>query len=156
MDRIERPRFLVILSMLSFIGGLISIRSAVKKLFFTDKIDSENAINLSINSNGEVPSYIQQTINGIIDFWIAEQEFTLVIESSTLVLTLASLIGVFFMYRLKKKGFYIYMISNLMMIVIPYIYYFNNTIGQFYVSIQFFITAMFIFLFASQLKYMRL
>ena len=156
MVRLERPRFLSLLSLLSFIGGLFSIRTAIKKLFFSDDIDSaENAINFSINSNGEIPSFIQETINGIIDYWLAEQEYTMIIQSSTLLLSIFSLLGVYLMYKLKKKGFLIYMISNLLMVIIPYIYYFNNTIGQLYVSIQFFITAMFIFLYASQLKYMN-
>ncbi len=155
LDRIERPRFLLMLTMLSFLGGIISIRNAVKKLFFSDEVDSsETAFNFSIDSNGEVPSFIQKMIDGVIDFWIAEQEYSLIIQSSTLLLTLASLLGVYFMYSLKRKGFLIYVISNLVMVIIPFIYYFNNTIGQLYVSIQFFFTAMFIFLYASQLKYM--
>jgi multisubunit Na+/H+ antiporter MnhG subunit len=58
------------------------------------------------------------------------------------------------MYQLKSKGFALYTIANLVGVIIPFFYFLGNTIGQLFIAGQFFITALFILLYASQLKHM--
>ena len=156
MDRQKAPRFLAFLCILSFIGGGLSIRSDVKHLFYDSEIDTEElAFNLNIEGDGDMQSFVQKASESIIDFWIEKQNQPKVLTISTLLLALISVFGVFLMYRLNKKGFLVYTISNLLLILISYIYYFNNTIGQVLIAFQFFFTAMFIFMYATQLKYMN-
>lgn len=155
MDKKRTPRFLSMLCILSFIWGALSIKSAIENLFFENNDLDESSFSFNVNSDSELPSYVQRTIDSIIDFWIVQQDHSILIQSSTLILTLISILGVYLMYSLKKKGFLLYTLSNLLLVIIPFIYYFNNTIGQLYIAFQFFFTAMFIFLYASQLKHMR-
>jgi hypothetical protein len=156
MDRVERPRSLVLLSVLSFVGGFISIRNAIISLFFSDdKYGTDGEFNLTISADSEMPSFIQQSINGIIDYWLMVQEHQMLIQASALILSILSIIGVYWMYQLKKKGFFLYVGSNLLMVIIPLFFYYNNPIGELYIALLFFFTAMFIFLYASQLRYMK-
>jgi len=155
MDKKRTPRFLSMLCILSFIWGALSIKSAIENLFFKNNNLDESSFSFSVNSETELPSYVQRTIDSIIDFWIVQQDHSVLIQSSTLILSLVSITGVYLMYRLKKNGFLVYTISNLLLVIIPFIYYFNNTIGQLYIAFQFFFTAIFIFLYASQIKHMR-
>lgn len=154
MDSRRAPKFLTFLCILSFIYGLFSVKSSVQDLFFSNEADQED-ISLNINMDGEaLPSSVQYTIDSAIDFWLMEQEYSYALNISTLALSILSIIGVFLMYKLNNKGFIIYTIANLLLVIIPFIYFFNNTVGQLVIASQFFITALFILLYATQLKYM--
>ncbi len=155
MDRQKAPRFLTLLCILSFIGGGLSIRSDVKHLFYDSDIDTDEvAFNLNIEGEGDMQSFIQRASENVIDFWIEKQNQPKILTISTMLLALISIVGALLMYRLNKMGFLVYTLSNLMIILISYIYYFNNTVGQMLIAFQFFFTAMFIFMYATQLKYM--
>ena len=152
----KTPRFLVILCLLSLLSGVYTIKSSFEGLFLKDQLDEEEiAMNLNFNSDGEVPSYIQYTIDSLIDFWLMEQEYASILNASTLILALLSLVGVLMMYRLNKKGFILYSSANLLGVIIPFFYFLNNTVGQLFIATQFFVTALFILLYASQLKHMN-
>jgi hypothetical protein len=155
MDSRKAPRFLTILCLLSLVGGIMSIKSAVTSLFYSDGInEDEIAFNLNMEGNEQMPSYIQKTMDSVVDFWLMKQEYSVPLQSSTILLSLLSLFGVFLMYRLNSKGFIYYAIANLLLIIIPFFYFFNNFIGQLFIAAQFFISALFILLYATQLKYM--
>lgn len=152
----KTPRFLTILCLLSLLSGVYAIKSSFEGLFLKEQLDEEEmAMELNFNSDGETPSYIQYTIDSVIDYWLMEQEYATVLNISTLILALASLIGVLLMYRLNKKGFIVYSSANLLGVIIPFFYFLNNTVGQLFIATQFFVTALFILLYASQLKYMN-
>lgn len=133
----------------------MSIKSSVENLFYSDEVNSDEvAFNFNFDGEEEVPSYIQETIDSGIDYWLMNQEHSVPLQSVTLILTIISLIGVFLMYKLNNKGFIFYTIANLLLVVISFVYFFNNTVGQLVTAGQFFVTALFILLYASQLKYM--
>ena len=145
----------MLLCILSIINGLWNVKSAVQNLFFESEIDVEAAYDLNMETEGEMPSYVQETIDSLVDFWMVQQDHSVLIQSFTLLLSLLSILGVFMMYKLNKKGFIIYTIANLTLVIVPFIYYFNNTVGQLLIALQFFVSALFILLYASQLKHMR-
>jgi hypothetical protein len=155
MDNRRVPRLLTFLCILSFIGGFISIKSDID-LLRSDKdlYNEEVAFNLNIEGDGDLPTFVQRVSESMIDFWLIQKEKPLLLILTTLSLSIVSVLGVFMMYRLNKKGFILYSVSNLILVIIPFIYYFNNTIGQLIIAFQFFFTAMFIFMYATQLKYM--
>lgn len=156
MDNRRAPRFLTFLCILSFIGAFISIKSDIDLLRSNNEFDSEEfAFNLNIEGDGDLPTFVQKATESLIDFWLIQKEQPVWLILTTLSLALVLIVGVFMMYRLNKKGFILYSISNLILVIIPFIYYFNNTIGQLVIAFQFFFTAMFIFMYATQLKYMN-
>lgn len=156
MIKIERPRFLTILCLLSFIGGLWTIKTSVQDLFFADEFDTESAnYELRMENNGELPSFFENMMNRSVDFYLLKEEHALILNSSALILSIIALIGVYFMYTLKKKGFVWYLVPQLLMVAIPFFYFLGNSVGQLFIAGQFFITALFIFMYATQLKYMH-
>jgi len=155
MDKRKTPRFLTLLCILSLASGIFAIKSSVGSLFFNDHLNEDAAYNLNYEINGDTPDFIQYTINSLVDFWLMQNENAVVINASTLLLTLISIVGVILMYRLNRKGFALYTIANLLGVIIPFFYFLDNTIGQLFVAGQFFVTALFILMYASQLKHMR-
>ena len=156
MIKIERPRFLTLLCLLSTIGALLAIKSAIQGLFFNDEFDKESAsYEFNFDSNGEVPSFFQNVIDRLFDFMLLQEENSILLNSSSLILSSIALYGVYLMYRLDRKGFIWFTIPKLLMIIIPFIYFFNNSVGMLFIAGQFFITALFVFMYATQLKYMH-
>ena len=156
MDNRRAPRFLTLLCVLSLIGGLHSIKTDIDLLRSADDFNTEEiAFNLNIEGDGDLPTFVQKATESLIDLWLIQKEQALWMTLTTIALAIVLLIGVLMMYRLNKKGFILYSISNLLLVIIPFIYYFNNTIGQLIIAFQFFFTGMFIFMYATQLKYMN-
>jgi hypothetical protein len=150
------PRFLTLLCIFSIIGGILAVKSSFTGLFMHEQIDaSEMSMNFNYDGEGELPSFVQYITESLLDFWTMQQEYSRVLNASTLLLALISLTGVIMMYRLNSKGFILYSIANLLAVIIPFFYFLNNTIGQLFIALQFFVSALFILLYASQLKYMR-
>lgn len=154
MDSRKTPKFLTFLCVLSIIYGLFSVKSSVQDLFFNDDANQED-MSFNIDMDGEeLPSSIQYTINSAIDYWLMDQEHSKSISISTLILSILSIIAVFLMYKLNNKGFILYSLANLLMVIISFFYFHDNTVGQIVIASQFFITALFILLYATQLKFM--
>lgn len=66
-----------------------------------------------------------------------------------------SLLGVYYMYRLRRRGFTIYSIAQLGLAVSSVLMGGMITMAWVYGGASFFISLVFILLYASQLKYMR-
>lgn len=154
MDKRKTPRFLTFLCILSLASGIFAIKSSFSNLFLIDEFDAASSYNLNYEISGDTPDFIQYTINSLVDFWLMQHDNSVILNASTLLLALISIIGVIWMYQLKSKGFVLYTIANLVGVVIPFFYFLGNTIGQLFIAGQFFITALFILLYASQLKHM--
>lgn len=154
MDKRRKPRFLTFLCVLSLAGGIFAIKSSFTNLLYNDQFDEELSYSLNYEISGDTPDFIQYTIDSLVDFWLMQHDNSIVLNISTLLLAIASIIGVIWMYQLKRKGFAFYSIANLLGLIIPFFYFLGNTIGQLFIAGQFFVTALFILLYASQLKYM--
>jgi hypothetical protein len=155
MDKRKTPRFLTLLCILSIASGIFAIKSSISNLFFNDEFDEETAYNMQYEISGDTPDFIQYTMDSLIDFWLMQTENSIMLNTSTLLLALISIVGVIWMYQLKSKGFALYAIANLLGVIIPFLYYLDNTVGQLFIAGQFFVTALFILMYASQLKHMR-
>ncbi len=132
----KRDKFLTVICILSFIGSGFSIFGSLLYSLFLDNI---------INSLLETG----------IDFYTSVADALLLMPksyfASELILSVGSLTGVLFMWRLKKIGFHIYTISNLLILGLPLFF----GIGSFNFFSLIFPTGPFIVMYAINLKQMK-
>lgn len=128
----QRPKFLSVLCILTFIGSGISSSLDLFSFFFRDLI-----FNSSINSSGYYEDYIYS------EKWMYLVDFSL---------SITSIIGAILMFNLRKKGFYVYLISNITLIFTPSFSTLNLNIDF---SGLMFVTAPFIILYGLHLKHMK-
>lgn len=133
----KRPTFLTVLCILSFIsGGLGSLSALITPLF------SDLMIEFLKNS----PNYDETLMEETIMLLQAGWGYYLI----TFVFAMCSLVGVFFMWKLKKIGFHFYALSNLGLLFAPMLM-FDMAISW----AGIFLTASFILLYAVNLKFMK-
>ena len=77
----------------------------------------------------------------------APQEFFFI----SLILMMASVMGAVLMWNLRKVGFHLYTSSQLIYLILPFIY-FNNETNPF---LNIILTALFVYLYARNLQFMR-
>lgn len=136
-DVLKRPTFLTVLCILSFIsGGLGSLSALITPIF------SDIMIEFLKNS----PNYDETLMEETIMLLRAGWGYYLI----TFVFAMCSLVGVFFMWKLKKIGFHFYALSNLGLLFAPMLM-FDMAISW----AGIFLTASFILLYAVNLKFMK-
>lgn len=136
-DVLKRPTFLTVLCILSFIsGGLGSLSALITPIF------SDIMIEFLKNS----PNYDETLMEETIMLLRAGLGYYLI----TFVFAMCSLVGVFFMWKLKKIGFHFYALSNLGLLFAPMLM-FDMAISW----AGIFLTASFILLYAVNLKFMK-
>jgi hypothetical protein len=151
--REKRPIFLGILSWLSFLGEGFGLLIVILSYRFSGA-NSVGNMEMEFNTNGELPEQYQKIIYSFMDFWVIQHDQFYSIHISRMILLATSLLGVYFMYNLKRKGFYIYTVAQVLLVAIPFIFLASNPIGQIIASMQFFIVGLFVFLYATQFKYL--
>ncbi|MES2139049.1 MAG: hypothetical protein V4511_05035 [Bacteroidota bacterium] len=136
-DAPKRPTFLTILCVLSFISGGLGSLSALITPMFSD---------LMIEFLKNSPNYDETLMEETIMLLQAGWGYYLI----TFVFAMCSLVGVFFMWKLKKIGFHFYALSNLGLLFAPMLM-FDMAISW----AGIFLTASFILLYAVNLKIMK-
>lgn len=133
----KRPTFLTVLCILSFISGGLGSLSALITPMFSD---------LMIEFLKNSPNYDETLMDETIMLLHAGWGYYLI----TFVFAMCSLVGVFFMWKLKKIGFHFYALSNLGLLFAPMLM-FDMAISW----AGIFLTASFILLYAVNLKFMK-
>jgi hypothetical protein len=151
----KRPVFLSILTWLSFLGEGFGLLLVILSFRFSSRHSAEILdVNMEFNTNSELHPQYQNIITSFMDFWIVQQDQFYTIHFSRIILLLTSLFGVYLMYNLKRNGFFIYTVAQVLLVAIPFLYVSENPIGQIMASLQFFIVGLFVFLYATQVKYL--
>ena len=151
----KRPIFLSALTWLSFLGEGFGLLLVILSFRFSSRHSAEMLeMNMEFSSNSELAPQYQNIITSFMDFWIVQQDQFYTIHVTRIILLLISLFGVYLMYTLKRNGFYIYTIAQVLLVAIPFLYVSENPIGQIMASLQFFIVGLFVFMYATQVKYL--
>ena len=133
--RPERPRFLVILCSLTVFGSGINILSSILITLFYDQF-----------------VIIAESMSKSFDF----PGLDMILEGKSLFFALSALIylgsvtGAVLMWKLKKAGFHVYTISQILLILLP-MYFFNLPMPS---MLDIILSGIFIILYSSNLKYM--
>jgi hypothetical protein len=131
-----RTQTLTILCILSFIGSGISILGALSYILFFDY-----CLNLFSSYNTQFFRILHDSLAILSPGYFFVE----------LVFTLASLAGVFLMWKLRKVGFHIYTLANILILSLPLFF----KVGGFDYPDLLIVTGPFIVLYALQLKTMR-
>lgn len=129
----KRPDLLTLLCILSFIGsGLAALSNLI--------------VTISWDNIGEIVAASGITVPGIEQMLATSRNFFTISS----MLYFISLVGVIKMWKLKKTGFHIYTISQILLLILPSFYI--SELG--FPTIPVLVTTMFVLLYASNLKYM--
>jgi hypothetical protein len=151
----KRPVFLSILTWLSFLGEGFGLLLVILSFRFSSRHSAEILdVNMEFSSESELHPQYQNIITSFMDFWIVQQDQFYTIHFSRIILLLTSLFGVYLMYNLKRNGFFIYTVAQVLLVAIPFLYVSENPIGQIMASLQFFVVGLFVFMYATQVKYL--
>jgi hypothetical protein len=135
----ERPVFLKVLCILSWINaGLWILLFTFFKLFVNDEVASQA---IEMQKTDEEKKALEFSI-----------QFLEQTSLPFLLLYLISIISVYMMWEMKKKGFMIYAPLHLVIILVPY-FVMPFSISDFLFS--FLIVSVFIGMYTSNLKYMK-
>jgi hypothetical protein len=131
----KRPTFLTVLCILTFIGSGLGVLSGLIMLIAAGMSDTLSTI--PFLGNAVEAASVGGTTYTII----------------SLLLSITSLYGAISMWGLKKMGFYLYLIAQILMLIIPFIFLPTLVaMAGFIVGIIF--TAAFIIMYAVNLKHL--
>lgn len=135
-DKEIRNKFLTRLCYLSFIGSGFAVLAGVFYTLFLDQI-----LTILIQNPSEMNDAMAETLSILPKSYFATEA----------ILALFSLIGVIFMWNLKKIGFHFYTIANVLILGLPILF----GVGSFSFENFFLISGPFIAMYAFNLKQMN-
>lgn len=158
-NKIQRPTFLLVLCILTFIGSGWSVLSNLFSLFTADMTNSTVQMEQYSNmlgdmENGSASAFMSGFLNSSMEVLQVTAAHAHEIAIMQLVLGLISLIGAVLMFQLRRSGFYLYVSAQILaLFVLPYFAGFSTlvVIGLLWSAL---ISAIFIVLYALNLKFM--
>lgn len=156
----QRPTFLTVLCILSFIGGLWGVVEGFRT-GFTDKaqqdleqarVEIEEAMGAMQGQESEFAQRIMEQ-GMIMAEQAAAQAKSLGIVG--LVTSLISLLGVWMMWNLRKTGFWVYTLAALVGLIAPLYFLGFSTMAFIALGFGGLVSIVFIILYAVNLKHMR-
>ena len=158
-NKLQRPTFLLVLCILTFIGsgwGTLSNLFSVFTAGLTDSSMQMEHYSSMLNSMDQGAG--SAVLSDILNSTMASLQATFVhareIAVVSLVLSVISLLGAILMFQLRRLGFYLYTAAQILaLFVLPYFAGFSMYVGM----VMFFsglISLLFIILYAVNLKYM--
>ena len=158
-NKLQRPTFLLVLCILTFIGSGWGTLSNLFSVFTAGLTDSSMQMeHYSSMLNGMDQGAGSAVLSDILNSTMASLQATFVhareIAVVSLVLSVISLLGAILMFQLRRLGFYLYTAAQILaLFVLPYFAGFSMYVGM----VMFFsglISLLFIILYAVNLKYM--
>ena len=157
----KRPTFLTVLCILTFIGSGYGIINGTITYFNADRVAKT-----MVAANSEIKKDIRKDKNDpegnvfatkvVDDMSVMANPDNL--RNSSLGSIIASVIclaGALLMWRLNRKGFYLYVLGTIIGIVVPFYVFGNNFLTALSVGIAAFIGVLFVIFYAMNLKSMK-
>lgn len=159
-NQLKRPTFLTVLCILTFIGSGWGVLSQLFSLLFTNLVDvsaQTEQLNTMMDNmeSGAGTSFLSGILSSSQEVMQATMMHAKSIAVISLVLFLLSLCGAILMFSLRRIGFYIYTVAQLLLLfVVPYFAGFSMIVvmGMLFSAL---FTVVFIILYALNLKAMR-
>lgn len=164
----KRPSFLTVLCILSFIGCALGLATGVWG-YFSNKTAAASGLGDQVNerldsamddamTNGEMTDQERQMAESITNALGGGINFDNAATASLVggLMCIVCFIGVFMMWNLKKTGFFIYLIGQVVSIAAPFIWSSGLGIfGSMFSMIGAIFPIIFVILYALNLKHMR-
>ena len=125
-NQLKRPTFLTVLCILTFIGSGWGVLSQLFSLLFTNLVDvsaQTEQLNTMMDNmeSGAGTSFLSGILSSSQEVMQATMMHAKSIAVISLVLSLLSLCGAILMFSLRRIGFYIYTVAQLLLLfVVPY------------------------------------
>lgn len=148
----ERGKFLTVLVFLSMMKGFAEVINGILSLFAVPTFgpDLERDAAELEKAAGGVVSY-----ESIMEYYQVYFDKFYSINLTIMVLYAGGLVGLFYMYRLQRKGFFLYGFCHILICFVPVILVLNNNYSLIIAFSQLLLAAAFIAMYASQLKRMK-
>ena len=154
----QRPTFLTVLCILSLFGGLYGLWDGIRNAF-TDAPqkaveEARTAIEEAMVQMEGAGFAAKMMEEGLI---MAEKAAANAVPLGciALITSLLGLAGVWFMWNLKRFGFYLYTAASLAGLMLPFVFIGFGMMGLLGLGVGGFISVLFIVLYAIHLKYMN-
>lgn len=154
-----RPAFLTVLCILTFVGSGWAVLSNLFSLFLAGAVNQsvqvEQYANMAGGLEGANAGFMTGFLSSSVELMQALALHAREIAVINLVLALASVIGAVLMFFLRRAGFPLYVVAQLLMLfVTPYFGGFSSVVllGMFFSGA---LTLLFIVLYAVNLKHLR-
>ena len=142
----ERPTFLTVLCILSFIGVGIQIIQGLISLF------AKGASNMIMEAAESVQGYEEIPGTEYVEESLSYASTTGIVS---ILAALVCLLGVIWMWNLKKRGYYIYIVGELAPVIVSFILVgFGSFLGGFFAFIGLIFPVLFIILYGLNVKHM--
>lgn len=159
----KRPTLLTVLCILSFIGIGWSLYNGVYSLLTDNTADMEQVDKAMEEAHedmaevgGESGELMSGFLSGAADMASKAMQFRVELALTSIIASLLALFGVIMMWKLRKQGFYLYLLAQIIAIVVPLIYLGTSwMVIATFIGFGGFISLVFIILYAVNLKYMR-
>lgn len=166
----KRPTFLIVLCILTFIGcGWKIAKNIIDCIFTCTVIGIKNSklLSQSVQTYAEALKEVAVTdtiaqsevspesFNAVVDVFSSYFIYPLAIPVSQNLFLIISIIGAILMFNLKRKGFYIYAVAQILYFVVTLYFMGFSSWALFFISTEILIILLFLILFAVNLKYMR-
>lgn len=154
MEQRQRPVFLTVLCIISYvglglsiIGGLMNLLTSQFASKFTPiftKLSKYSSHNIEYDSMGDVFAFVEKAL---------EQAFNM--NLTTILLSIIALIGVLMMWQLKKTGYFLYVGAKVFVLSVPVIFLGVNFFTLISISFSGVFAILFIILYGVNLKHMN-
>lgn len=159
----QRPTFLTVLCILTFIGSGYGLINGAITYFNAESI-SKVVVNVKvktaddINRNGKIKdtanaAFRSKVMNSMSV--ISTPENLRKTALGNIVVSIICLIGAIIMWRLRRFGFYLYVLGTIIGVIIPFYLFGNNFLAAITSGFASFIGLIFIIFYAMNLKSMK-
>lgn len=147
----ERGRFFTILVFLSMMNGFSQVLNGILQLFSKPTMGQD----LEEEAQRLAEMTPMLSFREIMDYHQIYFDKFYSISLTNTLLYAGGLLGLFYMYRLEKKGFFLYGFCHILICFVPVLLIISNTYSLGISFTQLLITTAFIAMYASQLKRMK-
>jgi hypothetical protein len=154
----NRPTALIVFGILSWISlgiGLIGVVSNALTGAPTDEDIRQQEIEMLSQLTPEMVAESGWVVTETIDFLKITQDKFGILTAVTFIQVVVGLIAVIMMFKLRKIGFHLYIVYSLITLGYWILFFGHNTLGFIMAVISGVVSAIFVLLYASQLKHMN-
>lgn len=153
----QRPTFLTVLCILSFINGglniLFNLPSLLMPNFMESYMETMKQIQ-GMNDYSNAPPFLAGMMNDMMAMMDRMADHWTIMILSTILLAVMSVMGAWMMWNLKKTGLLFYTTAQVLWTMMPFIFLGSNIFVVLAVFINGIFTLGFIILYGLQLKHM--
>jgi hypothetical protein len=157
----QRPTLLTVLCILTFIGSGWGLISGVINIFTAKTIDTAGLNDQmqtemeKLNDSGTAGETVSKLMEGTMDVANKAMENAVPLAIISMVAAALAIFGAYQMWNLNKKGFYVYVLAQIISIAGIFVYLGVGVMSLMFIGFGGLIALIFVILYGVNLKYMH-